>query len=392
MFKNVLTWVIAISLAIMSGSAALGSIIKTRSPELALSLIPTNGFAAEAMASDLTTKFVAKNQGIFPDLIDPTWGAIALEAFQSEAVSPDAIAVIALSRTGDVRRELMQKAFELSRRQKIVTGWLIVDSGRRNQLPVLLDLYDALLRTSSSAGAVVIPMMAESLVDARVIAPLTELLSKTPPWAGSFWGQVAFTPQALANAVQLRKGLYRPDESVEGSSDAALIGALVANKQFAGAEELYNLVSRRPLENSLIKNGSFLHEPKYPPLDWQLFFNGEYGAEITNGYLQISAVANSGGLFARQLVRLPSEVLQLGTKFAGEVPDDANLEIRISCAETIANPPLTARLPLINRTGKHQISNQSSGCSYFWLDVVGRASDNGDGFDTLLHSISISPE
>jgi len=392
MFKNYLIWIVAIPLALMSGSVALGSITKTQSPELALSLIPKNGFAAQAMASGLTMAFLSKNKGNFPDLVNPAWSSMALEAFQSEAVSPEAIAVLALSRTGDVRRELMQKAYKLSRRQKIVTGWLIVDSGKRNELPVLLDLYDALLRTSSSAGAVVIPIMAKSLADARVIAPLTELLSKNPPWASGFWGQVAFTPQALGNAVQLRKGLYRPDESVERSSDAALISALVNNKQFSEAEELYNLLSHRSLQSSLIKNGSFLHEPKYPPLDWLLFFTGEYGAEIADGNLQISAIANSGGLFARQLVRLPSDIFQINTKFAAKLPNDASLEIRISCAEVITTPPLTVRLRLSDRTGQQQVSNEFSGCSYFWLDVVGRGSEDGDGFDTILESISIYPK
>ncbi len=390
--KNVLIWVAAISLAVISGSTALGAIAKIKSPELALSLFPQNGFAAQAIASGLTMTFVAENKGKFPDLVNPSWNAMALQAFESEAISPDAIAVIALSRTGNVRRELMQKAFELSRRQKIVTGWLITDSGKRDELSALLDYYDILLRTSSSASSVVMPAMAAALADDSSIEPLAGLLSKKPPWAYRFWQQVSSTQQAIGNAVQLRKRLYKPTELSENYPDPELVKALVKSERFSEAEELYNLLSQEPSDGSLIKNGSFQHEPKYSPLDWQLFSTGEYGATIADGNLQISAIANSGGLFARQLVRFPSGLLQINTRFASNIPDDVNMELRISCAETNISPRVTVRLPLIEQTGRQQISNQHSGCSYFWLEIVGRASENGNGFDTVLEYVSLRSE
>ena len=36
-----------------------------------------------------------------------------------------------------------------------------------------------------------------------------------------------------------------------------------------------------------------------------------------------------------------------------------------------------------------QINNAASGCSYYWMDISGRASENRGGFDVGLDSIAI---
>jgi len=389
--KNCIIWVVAISLAIVSSFTALGSIAKTTSPELAITFFPKNGFGAQAMVSGLTMASVLENNGQFPEQGDPAWNTLAREAFRSEPATPDAIAVLALSKERDFRRELMEKAFELSRRQRVATGWLIADSAKRDDLSELLEYYDTLLRTSSAAAAVVMPVMAQALSDERSVAFLADLLSTRPPWNYRFWWQVNSTPEALHNAVQLRKSLHAPDETKEIYADGGLVSALIGQKYFIEAEDLYDFLSQNPSNGSIIRNSSFGHEPEYPPLDWQVFSTGEYGAAVVDGNMQISAISNSRGLFARQLVNLPSGIIQIDTKFATKIPDDASLEIRLSCAESIANPPLPVRLPLIDQGGSQQISNQASGCSYFWLDIAGRASENGDGFNISVESVSISP-
>ena len=337
MMKNVLVWVAAISIAIVSGSAALGAIAKNKSPELAVSLLPENGFALQVLISSAIMSDVVENQGNFPDSIDNAWISTAVQAFNSEAISPNAVAAIALAQDKEARLKLMRKAFELSRRQKIATGWLIADSGKRDELSALLEYYDTLLRTSTSATRSIMPVMASALADDNLIEPLTGLLSDDPPWTLRFWRQVSSTPQALGNAVQLRKRLYRSGEASENFADAELVKALIKNEQFREANELYTFLSPEYSSSSLIKNGSFSYEPRFPPLDWQLYTTGEYGAAVSDDNLQISAIAESGGRFARQLVEFPSGVLEIETKFASTIPDDANLELKISCAETLCS-------------------------------------------------------
>lgn len=392
MVKNSIIWIIGLAIALTSGLTAMGAIAKNKAPELAVNLSPTNGFAAGKIASESIRTYVAENSGQFPDHIGSTATKLAREAFIAEPITPEAVAVLAFGKADQDKRKLMNEALLLSRRQPLVTAWMIADSGVREDMPALLNHYDTMLRTNKSAAPVIISLMADTLANDNFVAPFANLLIKQPPWAYLFWRAVAGKPESIGNAARLREMLYKPDESGDIYRDANLIRALVRNKQFETAEALYKLFVGRKEAGSLLKNGSFEAEPAYPPIDWQLFSTGEYGAVVAGGNLQISAIANSGGVFARQLARLPSEILQINTRFASKIPSDADIEIRISCAEITANPPLTVRIPLVDQMGKLQISNEFSGCSYFWFDIIGRVSESGDGFDTILESISLRPE
>ena len=389
MLKTLLIWIAAVTLSILSGAATIGAISKNTAPRLVFSFILANGFSAQTAAVRQTKAFVAKNQRTFPDQVDPSVYTLALQAFESEPVTPGAIAVIALSRTGEYRRDLMEKAFQLSRRQQLATGWLIMDSGARNDLPAILKFYDTTLRTSRASADIIIPMMANALANDSFVEPFAEIMSKNPPWASGFWAHLVATPAALANAANLRELLYNTDEPEDIYQDPALINALAYNHQFEKTEQLYALLNRPAEGNDLVRNGQFTSGSKYPPLDWQLFSNGEYGASIDQGRLVLSAISSSGGLFARQLVKLPSGLLTLRLELTEALPSDSKLFLELSCAADIQNKPLAARIPLSGNLVARDISNSGSPCRYYWLDITGRSADRGDGFDVSISSISL---
>ena len=391
MLKNLLIWIAAIALSATSYTTALGGIAKNRSPDFALSLFPTNGFAAEAKAAKLAKASVAKNLGGFPDKIDRSLNMLALQAFKSEPIVPDAIAVIALSQAEVVRRDLMQTAFQLSRRQQLTSGWLIFDSGKRDDIPAILNHYDTILRTNISSRDVVINGMANALANENFVQPFASLLSKHPPWADRFWEKIVLTPAAIGNASRLREILYEMDEKVTGEyRDQDLIIALVKGEQFNRAEELYMLMNPQKSDSGILRNSTFQMLSKYPPIDWQLLSTGEYGANITEGILQFSAISNSGGLFARQLIKLPNAELELEVKLVDEVPLGANIFIELSCAESVLSKAQKFRLPLTRKYTSVSVVNSLDFCEYYWLDIYGFAKD--DGFDFGIKSISIQPK
>lgn len=390
MLKILLIWIVAIALSTVSVTAALGAIAKNKAPELALSLFPKNGFAAEVTATRLTRAFLIENQGNFPYRAAPSWTALAVQAFKSEPVSADAIAVIALSHTGEVRRDMMYKAFELSRRQQLVTGWMIADSGRQDNIPNILIHYDTILRTSSSAEPIVIPIMAKALANDSFIEPIASFLEKRPPWAASFWRQVVSTPEAIDNAAKLRRMLFRANEGNNPYRDVDLIRALVRDFKFEPAEELYEILSPSNKEESLVRNSDFLKPSKYPPIDWQLISNGEFGASIDGGTLNMSAIPNSGGMFARQIVKLPSRVLVLSITMDQNIPKNASVYLELSCADDIKQKPKPVKILLRENSVTKKISNEDSVCQSYWLSIFGRSSTTGDGFDISIDSISLS--
>lgn len=389
--KYTIIWVLGLAIALVSGLIAMGAIAKSKAPELAIILQPSNGFAAEKLASASVKAAVSANQGRFVDHTHPTAVRLAKQAFLSEPVTPEAITVLALSFSGDKERKLMHRAVALSRRQQLATSWMIADSGAREDIPAILGYYDTMIRTSTSAASVVIPLMARALSDKNFIGPFSSLLSKKPPWNRSFWEAVVATPESVENAVILRKQLYAPDGSQEDYRDANLIWALVKNKQFEAAEDLYQLLTDTKQKGSLVNNSSFVYETSYAPLDWQVFSTGEYGAVIASDSLKLSAIPNSGGVFARQLVKLPPRILDLEVRSDSGIPEDADLSVSLSCAEAVENRPNPIRVSLVGKLTDRKISNDQLDCKFFWFDIVGRTAENGDGFDVSINSVSLKP-
>ncbi len=389
MVKNSIIWIIGLAIALTSGLTAVGAIAKNKAPELAITLSPKNGFAAGKIALNSVKASIAENSGKFPDHVNAKATEFARKAFIVEPVAPEAVAILAFGEADQDKRQLMNKALLLSRRQPLVTAWMIVDSGARKDMPALLSHYDTMLRTSSSAAAAVLPVMADALANENFVAPFASILAKQPPWADQFWRAVVGNPAALGNAARLREMVYKPKENDNIYYDARLVRALVDNQQFGAAEALYSHLASQNRGPGLLKNGSFKTEPEYAPIDWQLFSTGEYGAVITGGKLQLSAIRNSGGLFARQLVKLPAQIVTMDIKPDKPIPDNAEIIVSLRCAQIIKDAPHTIRIPLKKQIANLQIDNKNSGCSFYWLDINGRASGSGDGFDVAIDSISL---
>lgn len=380
---------IGLAIAFVSGLSAMGSIAKNKAPQLAMGLQPANGFAAENLAAASVNAAITANNGSFPNQVSPRAANLAMQAFLAEPATPEAVGVLALLEAGSERRKLMDKALLLSRRQQMVTLWMINDSAAREDITSILQHYDTMLRTSSSAASVIMPQIAAVLANEDFIQPLARLLATNPPWSSQFWAAVVGTPSAIGNAAQLRQLLYKPSEPGENYRDADLINALANDRQFAQAAGLYRLLKGEKKNAALLENHSFEKIPEYPPMDWQLMSTGEYGAAVSEGKLQLSAIRNSGGLFARQIVDLPPKVLTIEVIGSDDLADDAQAFLSLSCAEAKNNAPQPIRIALKNGTTRQQISNVNSGCRFYWLDISARASENGDGFDVSLNSISM---
>lgn len=389
MVKISIIWIIGFAIALTSGLTAMGAIAKRKAPELAITIMPANGFALGEMASNLIKTSVTENLGQFPDRVNPETIDFARMAFIAEPVAPEAIAILALGATDHPKEKLMSEAFLLSRRQSLVTAWMIADSGAREDMPALLNYYDTMLRTNASVAPAIISMMAETLANDSFVSPFASLLEKQPPWAYQFWGAVTGKPGSIGNAARLREILYKPNESDGIYRDQNLIRALVNNKQFETAEALYHLLVGQKEAGALLKNGFFEAERPYPPIDWQLFSTGEYGALVTDGKLKLSAIRNSGGRFARRLINLPSRILTMEISSSTSMVDSAQIFITLSCAEKTNDAPRTIKFLLKGKIETLKLDNSQSGCRYYWLDVNGRTLENSDGFDVSLDSIKI---
>lgn len=385
-------WLVSLAAALTSAVVAMGAITSDKVPDLAINLYPTNGFAAEKLASGSAREAIAENGGEFPDIVDSDTIKLAQQAFISEPVTPDAISILALGSTSQIRRKLMGEAQALSRRQALVVAWLIADSGKRKDISALLGHYDTMLRTNRRAASVILPLMSQALTNEDALAPFAQLLETKPPWSRRFWGAAISNKESIGNAARLRELLHKPDDDDEEVyQDARMVRGLVLTERFGKAKSMYHLLSgEKPKVGTLVNNGFFDREPRFPPLDWQLYSTGEYGAVVSDGKLKLSAIRNASGLFARQLVELPQRIVTLDIKTGSPIPDDAELIFSLECAQTLENSPRSIRLPQKEEITNLQIDNSGSGCTYYWLGINGRASENGNGFDVSVDSVSIA--
>lgn len=395
MLRNFFIFAIGFVLAAAAGLTSLGAITKNKAPEVAVSLLPLNGFAAENIASRGVKAAVSENDGSFPQDIDPVVFNWARLAFLAESTTPVAVATLALNASEKNKRLLMQKAFALSRREQIVTGWMIADSSTRNDTQKVLHYFDTALRTNSSAAPVLIPAMVQALSNRDSVKPFADLLLQNPPWATSFWESVVAAPGALINGAILRQRVFRESENKTHFRDEDLIRALAYSQHFGMAERTYALFNPISSSNEIIKNSSFDREPEFAPLDWELMTTGQYGASVTEDGLELSAVEDGGGVFAKQLVQLPIALMQLEIEANATIPNHAKLVLEISCAEKLSVTPRPIRIPIKEKSTLRKISNQSSGCRYFWVKVVARASGQegasaqGGAFNILIRSLSL---
>jgi hypothetical protein len=391
MLKNGIIWILGILLAVSSGLTATGAVSKDRAPYLATKVLPLNGFALENLASAFVERTVAANMGRFSDNVDSDTMMLAEEAFHLEPVTPGAVAVLALGSPAIGKSKLMQIAFDLSRREKLVNGWMIVDCRDRNDIEGLLYYYDTTLRVSRSAASAIIPAMVNALSDERFIEPAAKILSGDPPWAIRFWRQIMTTPRSLSNAASLRAILFEQNQPVDPAFDNQLIMALVNQKLFKKAETLFLLFSQNRGESQSFKNGAFHSEASYAPFDWQVFTTGKYGATIEDNTLFLNNPYNSSGVFSRQFRRLPPAQVKIRIELTESPPEDSALTLSLDCAEEIANKPREINIPIIRKMNTQSIDNSKSGCNFYWLKLATTTSKNERGFEVAIKLIAIEP-
>lgn len=387
MIKNSVIIVIAIIFSILSLLVTVGAITKSKIPQVAITLQPINGYSLEKMAANAIKKQLVVNQGKFPENIDPAISNMAIGAFALEPISPEAIGVIALTKKAALRSKLMGMAFALSRREQLNTGWLISESGEQGNIPAMLNYYDTVLRTNASASPIIIPVLINALSDQSAVEPFTNLLKKKPPWADSFWRQIVATSSSIGYANEVRLRMDRSSDDTRVELDGKLLGALIREKRFDEVESLYRFFVRSGEKLTLLGDGGLKEVIRYPPVDWEIFSTGEYGAAIDGGKLHLSAISNSGGLFARQLIKLPLSTSQIKIESASPVSKTANIYLQLDCAEDIINKPIPIKISISSELVDKNIRNQNGVCSFFWMSLFGRVSENNDGVDFIINNI-----
>ncbi len=395
MVRNIFIMAIAIALASMAAMNALTSITKRKQADTSLNVpIFFNGIAAETVAANSIRDIITNNDNKLPQQLPDSLSALALKSFQSEPTTSSSIAILAIPQNSGKRRTLMEQAHKFSKRDQLVTGWLINDAIEKNDVTKLLAYYDISMRASSRTSNIILPLMVNALSNDLTIQPLYDILVNKPTWVRKFWNLASTSKESAKNAAILRSQLFEIGEDSLLYNDPALIRTLVSNNNYEEAIALWSRVKNNEIEKKkadiqAVSNYNFKKQPQLPPLDWQIYSNGEYGASISNNGLFLSAIQNSGGLFARQLIYLKPQLYQVKLDMNQAISSNHSLKIELICAEPIKDKPRTISIPISRKSVSRSLSNQGDICRYYWLNIRGRAG-NGNGLDANIKSISIS--
>ncbi|WP_241656586.1 hypothetical protein [Sphingomonas oligophenolica] len=200
--------------------------------------------------------------------------------------------------------KLIDYSEALSRRNLVTQLWLIEYWVSKGDVPRTLFHYDVAMRTSRAAPGLLFPVLVSATNDAALIAPLAQVLAKQPEWSSQFIQQLVQSGVNLPNIAQLFVDLKRSGKPAADRALATLIDRLIAVESYDAASRLY--LTYRPSVTSLgIRDGEFvLARPEPTAFDWNFPEAEGLSADIRDGALHVDAAPATGGVVARQLVRL----------------------------------------------------------------------------------------
>jgi hypothetical protein len=367
MIKNLFVLITAVLVSALSAMFAVGNLNAAPS-----GVWPSNGFQYERSIKNGVLNAITQAENLESITISDNLAQSARKAFILEPTADFAAATIGLSIPADKidqKRAIMRNAAKMTKRNSVVSGWLMGDSGARGDVTELLELYDTTLRIGGPRSGYLASLLASSLENPSFVEPIREMLLSDPPWAGRFWAKLVDHEKSLSNGLPLRISLIDQELDNVVYSDLGYIQALVDAEYFEEADRLYSaLVSETPDHKNLIRNPSFDTLSRYPPLDWELRARGTYGAVIdrSTGQLQMSAVNRTSAILARQLVRFSSLKAKLSVDMARN--DNAVLAGSIKCAES-GGSDAPINFTIDQKKQATDLDRPRNDCQYYWLEL-----------------------
>ena len=392
-FATIATWLVAALLAVAAGASSIGFVFLQRSPALAVSLWPVNGFALPELVDAATSSSATSVTGNVV-AVPAEVAQLARDAISVEPTSAAALRALALHHQGEGRLDrteaLMRLAARLTQRDEIVNLWLVNRDLQSDRLDEALARWDVTLRSIGDRRGYVVTTMAAALADPRLIPSFYRLLRTQPPWAPDFWHAAAQTPPSLDNAARLRTALARAGIGGERERDNLMLTALVERRYFARALDLAEALGQgRGAAGGALTNGDFSRDPAGSPLDWQLPSSGEVGASVDTraSLLEISAAGGARGLVARQLVNLDPGRYRL-VVVLGAAAETSPLTVGLTCAEEGSSPGRTFVVDA--RAAAQEIDLRGARCRHHWVTLSVNATDHPDGIDITVDSVRLT--
>ena len=390
-------------LAVVSAANAAGNVLQRHAPALSVSAVPENGRAYAEAAHDVLKLAVVENDGEMPEQIPARAVLLAKRGFTSEPLAPQNSWIVALDRDAQGDREgaraLMRAVSTATRRESPANLWLGEDYARLEDDENLYRYLDLTVRTSASARPVVLPQLVGALASVDAVKPLSILLEGNPPWARDFWREAVRRPQFAGNLSRLRMALGKADETRAASAaedtfqlslDRAILESLIERNQLAEAASFYGFLSSS--QPSAEFTSDFAQAPVYPPFDWDLAQEGEYGASVipSRGRVLLSGINGARGVAARRLLKLEQGRFRVTLEGMTSTSQAATLQVRTRCVGATSVTPIPMQAEGESLTGQWEVASKP--CDWYWLELQINVPSDSDPADIEFSTISVSKQ
>ncbi len=317
--------IVAILLMFVTVLHGVVSATRNAAPAIAVRLWTNDAWATAAYAG---TRLITDGQqaGVRQQVRGLAQDALLRDATVVPAAR--SLAVIAEAE-GDSRGadRWLQYTLKLSRRDLPTQLLAIERAVAQGDVRRSLSFYDVALRTNPDSFDLLAPVLAQALDDDRLVPPIGAMLSRNPPWLGSFLDfavrkQVA--PENLARVLRYgRRDVFTLDMPLQ----AGLIGLLIERKKYNEALSHYNFLHATD-PRVLVRHPNFVVEPTPMAFDWQLDPRVFSSSSPTG--LSLSLPSSTSGAVISQLLLLS--------------PADYALKVNYNVESSARNPGLSWKL------------------------------------------------
>ena len=171
--------------------------------------------------------------------------------------------------------------------------------------------------------------------------------------------------------------------------DERLVASLVTQGEVGEARQVAEYLGGQTSDKGAIRNADFSRAPMFAPLDWQLLSSGGYGATIypSDGVMVISALTDSSGVVARQLLDIAPGQYRLAAIAEAPADEGIGLSARLRC-EGQREPFATFRLS----DGETEFGGPAAvACNAVWIELRVRAGQGLDAGEVALESVTLEP-
>lgn len=318
---------------------------------------------------------------------------VAQRSIAQQAVNPVALRMLAID--AEVKKDkrandLLLLAERLSRREFGTQTLLIEARVAKNDVTGALRHYDRILRVRPAAQSMLFPMFDSAASEPDIAKAVTLMMAKEPLWMGDFVDWTISDATTISNlaSIYLRLPMRNPKIWTE-ERKRGLIGKFVAYERPEVAAQLYGRFagSGKP---TLVRDGQFERRPAYPPFDWQAEGGSEVSASVNEGSVTYNGASATEGVVLTQLLSLKPGQYAFGAKLQQDrVNPDAPLQWTVSCFGK--NAPVPLAIDVQNDVSQRAFTIPGANCSYQWLRLKLRATEDAEGQSGTVRAVKIVP-